>query len=163
MEIVHRIQELISPTLKARGFDVVRVLFYGEKLKTLQIMIEKTDVSELTVDDCAECSTAISAILDVEDLISSNYELEVSSPGIDRPLTRLTDFDRFSGFEAKVETQNSINGRRRFQGALLGIDGKNIVIEVDRSKTLLPFSSIKSAKLVLNDALIDATRKERRV
>lgn len=163
MEITRRIEELIAPSLESLGYETVRTRLTGSQTKTLQVMIERSDREQLTVDDCANASTAISALLDVEDTISGHYTLEVSSPGIDRPLTRLDDFDRFSGFETKIEMQHPVDGRSRFRGSLLGVDGDNVLIVVNGDKASLPFPLIKSAKLVLTDELIEAAQLERRV
>ena len=163
MEITRRIEELVAPSLEALGYEIVRTRLTGSQTQTLQIMIERLDREMLTVDDCANASTAVSALLDVEDPISSKYTLEVSSPGIDRPLTRLGDFARFSGFEAKIEMQQPVNGRSRFRGSLLGTDGDNVRIAVDGDEASLPFPAIMSAKLVLTDELIEAAQQERRI
>jgi len=130
---------------------------------TLQIMIERQDRLSLTVEDCAAASRSISAIMDVEDPLKSEYSLEVSSPGIDRPLTRLDDFERFAGFEAKIELQDAVDGRKRFRGQLLGTEGRTVRIEHGGGDTALPFDAIRVAKLVLTDALIRAAQEERQV
>jgi ribosome maturation factor RimP len=114
----------------------------------------------MTVDDCADISRAISLILDVEDPISGEYNLEVSSPGIDRPLVRPEDYDRFSGFEAKIELEVPVNGRKRFRGEVLGsAEDGTVAIEQDGEKLSFPFAAIRTAKLVLTDALIDAAER----
>ncbi len=113
--IDRRIAEIITPVIEDLGYELVRVRLMTGKESTLQIMAQRPDGS-IEVDDCAAISTAVSAILDVEDPIVDAYTLEVSSPGIDRPLTRLKDFDRWIGFEAKIETEELIDGRRRFKG-----------------------------------------------
>ncbi len=136
------------------GFELVQVQMVGGRL---QVMIERADGGELIVDQCADASHAISALLDVADPISSSYVLEVSSPGIDRPLVRRKDFERFSGFEARIEMTKPIAGRRRFRGRLLGIDGEAVKIDVADGEVLLPMDLIKRAKLVLTDELIRAT------
>lgn len=139
------------------GYELVRVLLQGRQNLTLQVMAERRDRQPMTVDDCAEISRSISAILDVEDPIAEAYTLEVSSPGIDRPLTRPQDFERFAGFEAKVETVQPVEGRKRFRGQVMGLDEENQVrLVVETGEIALPLASIKSAKLVLTDALIAA-------
>jgi len=163
MEVTSRIEELLSPSLKALGYEVVRVQFNRGQRQILQIMIERLDRDGITVDDCADASRAISALLDVEDPISENYDLEVSSPGIDRPLTRFSDFSRFVGFEVKVEMQREVEGRKRFRGPILGTEDEKIILAVDGIRTLLPFPVIRSAKLILTDELIQAAKEERRV
>ena len=153
-EIVKRI---VSPSLDAMGYEVVRVQFQGNSgRKTLQVMVERTDRAGMTVDDCAEVSRAISAVLDLEDPIPSSYLLEVSSPGIDRPLVQLSDYERFQGMEATVETRTGIEGRKRFKGTLAGVRDQDIVIEMDGVACALHFDDISRAKLVLTDALIAA-------
>jgi ribosome maturation factor RimP len=153
--IDRRIAGLIEPLISDMGFDLVRIRVMGGKSPTLQIMAQRPD-GTIEVDDCAAISTAVSALLDVEDPISEAYTLEVSSPGIDRPLTRLADFDRWSGHEAKIETEELIDGRRRFKGQLAGTDGDEVLIALDDSDVTigLKFDWISDAKLVLTDDLI---------
>ena len=142
------------------GYELVRVLLQGRQNLTLQVMAERRDRQSMTVDDCAEISRSISAILDVEDPIAGAYTLEVSSPGIDRPLTRPQDFERFAGFEAKVETVQPVEGRKRFRGQVMGLDEESQVrLVVETGEIAIPLASIKSAKLVLTDALIAAATK----
>jgi ribosome maturation factor RimP len=139
------VQALIEPTVEAMGFNLVRVAFTGDVETVLQIMAERPDGS-MTIDDCADLSRAISAILDVEDPIPGEYNLEVSSPGIDRPLVRPKDFERFAGFEARIVLQSHIEGQRKFRGHLIGVTGE----------FALAFGDIANAKLILTDELIDA-------
>ncbi len=136
------------------GYDIVRVLLSGKQRARLQIMVERRDGAGIRVDDCVSVSRAVAAILDVEDPISGSYELEVSSPGIDRPLTRLSDFARFAGYEAKIEVATSIDGRRRWAGRLLGLDGEQVQLDAVDGKISLPFAAITRARLVLSDDLI---------
>ncbi len=151
---------MVAPSLDAMGYELVRVLLQGRQNLTLQVMAERRDRQPMTVDDCAEISRSISAILDVEDPIAEAYTLEVSSPGIDRPLTRPQDFERFAGFEAKVETVQPVEGRKRFRGQVMGLDEESQVrLVVETGEIALPLASIKSAKLVLTDALIAAATK----
>jgi len=150
------IERMIAPTVADMGYDIVRVLLSGNRRARLQIMAERRDGAAMNVDDCVELSHAVSAILDVEDPIAGAYELEVSSPGIDRPLTRLADFDRFAGFEAKLETARAVDGRRRWHGRLCGTAGGEIVIETETGEVALPFSDVTKAKLVLTDELLAA-------
>ena len=139
------------------GYEVVRVQLSGGRRPVLQVMAERTDGAPMTVDDCADISRTVSALLDVEDPIAGAYHLEVSSPGIDRPLTRLKDFERFAGHEARIETRALIDGRRRFKGVLRGVAGEVVRMETeDGAVTELPFAGILRAKLVLTDALIAA-------
>ena len=118
-----RLAEIVTPVIEGLGFELVRLRLMSGKTKTLQIMAERPDGS-IDVDDCGQISTAVSALMDVEDPIEDNYALEVSSPGIDRPLTRLKDFDTWQGYEAKLETTELIDGRRRFKGELAGEIGR---------------------------------------
>ena len=154
MDLPNRVEKLIAPTVDALGFDIVRVQFTGKGRLTLQIMAEPKSGTVMTVDDCASISRAVSAVLDVADSIPDAYTLEVSSPGIDRPLVRLEDFDRFSGLEAKVEMAQPIDGHRRFRGQLMGIDGDNVRLAVDGAEVNLPYKNILRAKLIMNDALL---------
>lgn len=151
--IDRRIAEIITPVVEDMGFEVVRVRLMTGKDSVLQIMVQKPD-GTIEVDQCAEVSTALSAILDVEDPILDVYNLEVSSPGIDRPLTRLKDFDQWQGFEAKVETDELIDGRRRFKGELAGIDGDDVLLTIEEGTIGLKFAWLSDAKLVLTDELI---------
>lgn len=160
MEIEDRISAMVAPSLDAMGYELVRVLLQGRQNLTLQIMAERRDRQPMTVDDCAEISRSLSAILDVEDPLAEAYTLEVSSPGIDRPLTRPQDFERFAGFEAKVETVQPVEGRKRFRGQVMGLnDDSQVRLVVETGEIAIPLASIKSAKLVLTDALIAAATK----
>jgi len=151
------VERLIAPSLTAAGYEIVRVAFVGGPNGALQVMIERSDRRHLTVDDCADVSRAVSALLDVEDTIDGPYTLEVSSPGIDRPLTRPEDFTRFAGFEAKLETRAPIDGRKRFRGRLIGLEGDRVRIATLEGESLLPLQELQRAKLVLTDELIAAT------
>lgn len=159
-EVEDRVAELITGTLEAMGFELVRVRLGGGTRPVLQIMAERVDGAEMKVDDCAAISHAMSALLDAENSIVRAYTLEVSSPGIDRPLTRLRDFERFAGFEVRIETREEIAGRRRFKGRLMGvIEGAEGMISMDMEDELveLPFDVITKANLVLTDELIAAS------
>jgi len=157
MDATDRIQRIIAPTVEDMGYDIVRVQLSGMQRPTLQIMAERRDDGAMTVEDCAEISRAISAVLDVEDPIASAYTLEISSPGIDRPLTRLKDYERFAGFEARVETRFPIDGRKRFRGLLRGVADEAVQIETDTGMVAIPFADIQRGKLVLTDALVAAS------
>lgn len=158
------IERLVAPALDAMGFTLVRVKLtgMGGARRTLQIMAERGD-SGITVDDCAVISRAVSALLDVEDPFSGQYTLEISSPGLDRPLVRERDFERFAGFEARVETRQPIDGRRRFRGQLAGISGGKVCIVLGADKVHIPFTEISAAKLVLTDELLAAAQQQRHV
>jgi len=149
------VRDLIEPTVSAMGFDLVRVAYTGDVETILQIMAESPD-GTMSIDDCSKVSRAISAILDVEDPIAGQYSLEVSSPGIDRPLVRETDFEKFAGFEAKVVLHASIAGQRKFRGRIIGFADSHIVLQSDRGEHRLPYTDVVSAKLVLTDELIAA-------
>jgi ribosome maturation factor RimP len=152
------IEAAIAPAMAAMGFRVVRVAFTGSgRRATLQVMAEREDGAAMGVDDCARLSHAVSAHLDVADLTASSYVLEVSSPGIDRPLTRREDFERFAGFEAKIELRQPIEGRRRFRGRLLGVAGEEVALSVDGETCRLPLAAVTRAKLVLTDELLAAS------
>ena len=161
MKSVAQIEQLIEPTLTDMGFDVVRVTLIGGQKQTLQVMADRLDEQAITVEDCAIISRAISAILDVEDPIDDAYTLEVSSPGIDRPLVKPRDFERFAGYEAKVEMNIAIDGQRRFRGRLLGFVDDHIHLEIEHKgetvEIALPFEDFYRAKLVMSDELVSGT------
>jgi len=159
-QLNERIAAMIGPSVESMGYDLVRVSFTGGKKAVLQIMAERTDRAQMTVEDCADISRAISLILDVEDPISGEYNLEVSSPGIDRPLVRPEDYDRFKGFEAKIELEVPVDGRKRFRGEVLGsVEDGTVAIEHEGERVSFPIAAIRTAKLVLTDALIDAAER----
>jgi ribosome maturation factor RimP len=157
-----RLAEIITPVIEDMGFELVRVRLMGGETKTLQIMADKPQ-GGIEVDDCGEISTAVSAVLDVEDPITDPYHLEVSSPGIDRPLTRLKDFEAFEGYEVKLETAEMIDGRRRFKGVLAGVEGTEVLINVNEGTIGLEFDWLSDAKLVLTDELIQEMLRQRKV
>lgn len=154
------IERLIEPAIDAAGYELVRVRFFGDSRPRLQVMAERKDRRRVTVDDCAAISRLISPILDVADPVAGEYDLEVSSPGIDRPLVRLADYERFAGFEAKVETAVAVNGRRRFRGRLRGVENERVVLDCDDEAVALPIGDIRQASLVLNDELLAAAQEE---
>jgi ribosome maturation factor RimP len=155
--IDRRLADIVGPVIEGLGFELVRIRLMGGKTRTLQIMADRPE-GGIEVDECAAISTAVSAVLDVEDPIEENYILEVSSPGIDRPLTRLKDFEMWKGWEARIETSELIDGRRRFKGGLMGVEGDEILIEIEESGadvTIgLRFDWLSDAKLILTDELI---------
>ena len=155
------LEELIEPVVEAAGFRLVRLRLMGGKIKTLQIMAERAD-GTMNVDGCASLSRALSEFLDAEDPIEGEYNLEVSSPGIDRPLTRITDYARWAGHEARLDlAAPDASGRKRFKGLLLGLEGNDVVIEVQGERKSFPFNAIAEAKLVLTDKLIQEDLKAR--
>jgi ribosome maturation factor RimP len=151
--IDRRIAAIVQPAIEALGFELVRVRLMGGQRKTLQIMADRPE-GGIEVDECARISTAVSAVLDVEDPLADAYVLEVSSPGIDRPLTRLKDFDMWEGYEARLETDEMIDGRRRFKGVLQGTEGDEVLIAIEEGTIGLKFDWLTDAKLVLTDELI---------
>ena len=159
--IDRRMAEIITPVIEDLGYELVRVRLMTGKNTILQIMADKPE-GGIEVDDCAKISTAVGATLDVEDPIVEEYALEVSSPGIDRPLTRLKDFENFEGYEAKIETTELIDGRRRFKGQLAGIDGTDVLINVEEGTIGLQFNWLSDAKLVLTDELIAEMLRQRK-
>ncbi|MCS6855042.1 MAG: ribosome maturation factor RimP [Elioraea sp.] len=158
-----RIYDLIAPSLAAMGYETVRVRLAGRERPTLQVMVERADGFPITLDDCETVSHQVSALLDVEDPIPSAYTLEVSSPGIDRPLTRAKDWNRFAGHLAKVELAMPVAGRRRLSGVVVGAEaGREARLRLeDGSEVALPLTAIRTARLVLTEALIDASRPKR--
>lgn len=163
MDRQQRLEALIAPSLEAMGYELVRVLVQGKQRLTLQVMADRQDGRPMTVDDCADISRSLSALLDVEDPIEGAYTLEVSSPGIDRPLTRAKDFSAWAGFEAKLEALHGIGpeGRKRFKGKLRGLDEEErVVLDTDAGEVRIPFRDVRGAKLVLTDDLIAAALKD---
>ncbi|MCL4134955.1 UNVERIFIED_CONTAM: hypothetical protein GTU68_038534 [Idotea baltica] len=159
--IDRRLAEIITPVIEDLGFELVRIRLMSGKQTTLQIMVDRPG-GGIEVDDCAEVSNAVSATLDVEDPILDAYALEVSSPGIDRPLTRLKDFDTYEGYEAKIETTELIDGRRRFKGELAGVEGEEVLINIAEGTIGLQFDWLSDAKLVLTDDLIKEMLRQRK-
>jgi ribosome maturation factor RimP len=147
---------LFTPILEDMGYEMVRVQVTGTRNPTLQVMAERRDGVGMTVDDCATISRALSDLLEANDPFDDTYQLEVSSPGIDRPLVRPTDYERFAGFDARIDTREPVDGRKRFKGRLGGLDGNNVIVEQDGRQVAVPFASIHRAKLVLTDELIAA-------
>lgn len=159
--IDRRMAEIITPVIEDMGFELVRVRLMSGKSTILQVMADKPD-GGIEVDDCGQISQAIGAVLDVEDPILDEYTLEVSSPGIDRPLTRLKDFEMFEGYEAKIETGDMIDGRRRFKGELAGVEGDEVLVNVEEGTIGLKFEWLSEAKLVLTDDLIKEMLRQRK-
>ena len=154
----NEIARIIEPSLEAMGYRLVRIAFVGARAATLQIMVERADEAAMTVEDCAEISRTVSALLDVADPIAGAYTLEISSPGIDRPLVRPEDYERFAGFEAKVELAQPLDGRKRFRGRLLGRTDRGARLLAETGEVLLPFDTIQRAKLVISNELMAAAQ-----
>ena len=154
-----KLAELLNPILEDLGFEMVRVRLSNGNPSTLQIMADRLD-GQIGVDELAEINTSVGTVLDVEDPIPENYTLEISSPGIDRPLTRKKDFDSFQGFEAKVETTELIDGRRRFRGVLAGVNNDEVLINLEEGTIGLKFTWLSDARLVLSDDLIKTMLKK---
>ena len=155
------LEPIIAPAVQAAGFRLVRLRLMGGRVKTLQIMAERPD-GTMNVEDCAALSRALLDFFEKEDPIEGDFELEVSSPGIDRPLTRIADFARWAGHEARLDLHAPIEGRKRFRGTLLGLDGQDVIIQSQGQRLAIPFAQIAEAKLVLTDALIAEDLKARK-
>jgi ribosome maturation factor RimP len=157
-----RILDLVEPVAADLDLEIVRVRIMSGKRARLQIMAERND-GGMDVDDCARLSRGLYEIFETEDPISGEFDLEISSPGIDRPLTALKHFARWDGFEAKIELDRLADGRKRFRGILAGIEEDNVLLDMDGEDetTLIPFDWIMEAKLVMNDALLEADLKAR--
>jgi len=152
-----KLLELLDPVSEAAGYAIIRLrLMGGTERRKLQIMAERPSDGDMNVEDCARLSRAISEVMDAADPITGEYVLEVSSPGIDRPLTRLEDFTAYEGYEARLELDRLAEGRKRFRGVLAGIEGDQVAIDLEgeAETALIPFAWLTDAKLVLNDELM---------
>lgn len=160
-----RLLELLDPVAEAAGYEIVRLRLMGGGVRRLQIMGETPD-GHMDIDDCTRLSRAISEVLDAADPVSGEYNLEVSTPGIDRPLTRLKDFERHQGYEARLELDRPVDGgRKRFRGVLAGVEGKDVLIDIEGEEeetAAVPFAWIAEAKLMLNDELMKRGAEERK-
>jgi len=156
---IDELTRLIEPEAKAEGLALVRVkMIGGTSDPTLQVMAERPDTRQLTLEDCARLSRRLSDLLDEQDPIPDSYRLEVSSPGIDRPLTRLKDYDDWKGHEARIHPHEPYQGRKQLSGDLIGVDGDKVRIDVKGlGETAIPFAEIRNAKLLMTDRLIQAT------
>ena len=152
--ITEKVERLIEPAIEAMGFELVRVRLTGDQRRVLQVMAEPSETSTMTVDNCAAISRTISMLLDVEDPIPGEYVLEVSSPGIDRPLVKSKDFERFAGYEIKLEAARLIDGRRRFRGRLKGIVDGSVRLELESGEAEIAYTDIANANLVVTDDLL---------
>ena len=156
--------ELIEPVAESLGLDIVRVrLMGGTQRRRLQIMAERPSDHDIAVEECARLSRAVSEVFDAADPISGEYTLEVSSPGIDRPLTRLKDFETYEGLEARIELDRLAEGRKRFRGILAGVEGQNVAIDLEGEEetALVPFAWVVEAKLMLTDDLMKRGAEQR--
>lgn len=154
-----KISGLIAQDIMALGYDLVRVHISGAgKYSALQIMAERLDGVGMTVEDCAAISKKVSAMIEADPTLADRYDLEVSSPGIDRPLVRLRDFEKYNGHVAKVELATLVEGKKRFQGKIAGIDGEAVAFTVEKDTITIPFTVIEKAKLVLTDELLKAAK-----
>ncbi len=157
MSLAERLTSLVEPSLDAMGYALVRLHLSSSRRPTLQVMAERRDGAPMSIDDCTNISRSLSAMLDMEDPIPSAYDLEVTSPGLDRPLVRPEDFDRFAGALAMVETLRPMEGRKKFKGRLLGRDGQGAVrVAAPEGDVTIPLAEVSRAKLVPDDATITA-------
>lgn len=158
----HHLEDMLQPVIEALGYETVRIMTIGQVNPTLQIMIDVGDYSrEVNVDDCAKVSRAISAVLDENDPIKDKYSLEVSSPGLDRPLTKPKHFNRFKDYVIKIETINEVEKRKRIKGLNLGCDESNQVhIDMDGKEYVVAFDNISKAKIVITDELWEKYQAE---
>lgn len=158
-----RLLELLDPVAEATGYEIVRLRLMGGATRRLQIMAERPD-GDMNVEDCTTLSRAVSEVLDAADPITGEYTLEVSSPGIDRPLTRLKDFETYEGLEARVELDRLAEGRKRFKGELAGVEGDQVGLNVEgeaETTLYIPFAWIIEAKLQMTDALMKRGAEQR--
>ncbi|MBY0534105.1 Ribosome maturation factor RimP [Candidatus Megaera venefica] len=151
-----RVTSLIESTVNTLGFDVVKVIIHGTSTKIVEILIERIDGEKVQVNDCQVVSKNISAMLDVEDIISGKYFLEVSSAGVERPLVKITDFDKFAGREIKIRLKAAFNGNLTYKGQLLGVEGEKVKLKSKNIEMFFDYSNIKNAKLVLTDDMFRA-------
>ncbi len=160
----HPLQRQLQPIVENMDYEIVRIITIGNMHPTLQIMIERKDRKNITVDDCACVSRAVSAFLDENDPMDGRYTLEISSPGLDRPLTKIDHFIRFIGFEAKIETQIEINKRKRFKGKIVRVDNNDtIIINMNDEEYAIPFENITKSKLLLTDELLAAAENNQEI
>jgi len=155
------LEPVFEPVIERAGFRLVRLRIMGGASKTLQVMAERPDGS-MDVEGCATLAHVLLDFIEAQDPVEGEFELEVSSPGIDRPLTRLMDFSRWAGHEAKIELTLPVEGRKRFRGMLMGLNGSDVMIRADNSDIQFPFRAIANAKLVLTDKLINEDLKARK-
>jgi ribosome maturation factor RimP len=158
---IARLEPIFEPVIEHAGFRLVRLRLMGGASQTLQVMAERPDGS-MDVEGCTELSRALLDFIEKQEPLEGEYELEVSSPGIDRPLTRPQDFSRWSGHEARIELDGLHEGRKRWRGIVLGLDGADVVLRADGKDIRFPFRAVVNAKLVLTDKLIAEDLKARK-
>ena len=151
-----RVTNLIESTVTTLGFDIVKVIIHGTSTKVVEILIERIDGEKVQVNDCQIVSRNISAVLDVEDIIPGKYFLEVSSAGVERPLVKITDFEKFAGREIKIRLKAAFNGNLTYKGQLLGVDGEKVKLKSKNIEMSFDYSNIKNAKLVLTEDMFRA-------
>ena len=161
MDLIETVIKTIEPALTDMGYELVRVSIQGKELQTLQVMAERIDRKEMGLDDCTKISRTASALLDVADPFPGKWVLEVSSPGIDRPLIKLADYERFKGKHAKIELYQEIDGRKRFKGILKGIKDQNILLNFEGAELQFPFSQIQHAKLTLPEEIFNLKERKK--
>ena len=162
MDIVEKIAAMVEPSLAAMGYDIVQMKLQDGKRKTLTLMAERKDERVMSFDDCAEISRTVSALMDFEDPITSAYNLEVCSPGLDRPLVKFADYERYKDYEIKLETLIPIEGRKRFRGVVTSAKNNSVTLQTTEGSTEISFHNIRSAKLVMTDALMASFLKKQK-
>ena len=161
MDLIETVIKTIEPSLNDMGYELVRVTVQGKELQTLQIMAERIDRNEMSLDDCTQISRTVSALLDIADPFPGKWVLEVSSPGIDRPLVKLADYERFIGQPAKIELTEEIEGRRRFKGILKGTKDQKVLFDFDGKEFQFAFDQIQHAKLILPEEIFNMKKGEK--
>ena len=154
MKQTNRVERMVKPMLEELGFELVQIQLLGKKNPCLQVMAEPISNRSMSIADCESISHTLSTMLDVEDLIPSSYTLEVSSPGLDRPLVRLDHFERFKGHEALIETSTTIGGSKNFRAHINGVIGDNVMLEAGDGEQIFAFNDIKKAKLIVTDEML---------
>ncbi|MDE3060566.1 MAG: ribosome maturation factor RimP [Pseudomonadota bacterium] len=162
MDIVQKITQIIEPSLAAMGYALVQVKLGDGRRKTLSVMAERSDSAGMSIDDCGKISQQVSALLDVDDPIQGAYDLEVCSPGLDRPLTKLEDFIRFTGNEAKIETMLPIGPSRKFRGMIQRVEDDTIILVIPEGEIRIAVGNIRNAKLMMSEALAKAKLKNQK-
>lgn len=160
MDVIEKITTMITPSLDAMGYEIVQLKLMDGKRKTLSLMAERKDARIMSFDDCADISRTVSALMDVEDPIASAYNLEVCSPGVDRPLVKFTDYERHLNYEIKLETLIPVGGRKRFKGTLTKAENGMVSLRTDEGEADIAHSNIKSAKLLMTDELMRSFLKQ---